>query len=142
MIFRIFRPAQSATWLEDVLRSVERYLRDIAEFGFFSGDGGVVTQATSKATTVVLDAKTGEITTHSAALAAATIVSFTMTNARVKASDQIVCSHHSGGTVGAYTINGRATADGSAQITLRNNTAGSLSEALVIKFSVIKAFTA
>ena len=142
MIFRIFRPAQSASWLEEVLRSIERALMAIAEFGFFPGDGDVKTQLTSKATAVTLDAKTGQITTHNAALAAATIVSFTLTNARVAAADQIVCSHHSGGTIGAYTINGRATANGTAQITLRNNTAGSLSEALVIKFSIIKAFTA
>lgn len=142
MRIRIFRPAQGVVWLEEVLRSIERLFMAVAEFGFFAGDGGVITQATSKATTVVLDAKTGEITTHAAALAAATIVSFTLTNARVEVGDQIVCSHHSGGTIGAYTINGRATAASTAQITVRNNTAGSLSEALVIKFSIIKAFTA
>jgi hypothetical protein len=142
MRFRIFRPAQGVSWLEEVLRSIERLFMAVGEFGFFSGDGGAVTQATSKATTVTLDAKTGEITTHAAALAAGTIVSFTLTNARIAASDQIMASHHSGGTIGAYTINGRATAAGAAQITLRNNTGGSLSEAVVIKFSIIKAFTA
>lgn len=120
----------------DVANFADKYTAN--QFGFRLGSGGTVTQATSKSTAVTLDKITGEITMHNAALAAATIVSFTLNNGLVEASDQVVCTHHSGGTIGAYTINGRATGAGTAQITIRNNTAGSLGEAVVVKFAVIK----
>ena len=46
------------------------------------------------------------------------------------------------GTVGPYLINGRVTGAGTASIAVRNTSAGSLGEAIVIKFAVIKAVTA
>ena len=142
MKIRIFRPAKGPDWLEQVLASIERLLRAISGFGFYSGDGGAVTQATSKATAVTLDTLTGEITTHGAILNAATIVSFTLNDTRIAAGDQILVSHHSGGTIGAYTVTGRATGTGTGEITIRNNTAANLTETLVLKFSIIAAFTA
>lgn len=102
-----------------------------------NGAGGAVTQLTSKATGVTLSKATGAITMHNAALAAATIVSFTWTNTLIEAADTIDLNHKSGGTLGAYTLNASCGA-GSATITIRNNTAGSLSEALVISFNLIK----
>jgi hypothetical protein len=107
--------------------------------GYVTGAGGSVVQATDKSTAVTLDKITGNVITSNAALAAATIVSFTINNSTIAAADLIMCTHNSGGTIGAYTINGRATGAGTAQITIRNNTAGSLSESLGIKFVVIKA---
>lgn len=98
---------------------------------------GAVTQATNKATTVELNAKTGAITMNNAALNAATIVSFTLTNSLIAATDVLVLNHLSGGTVGSYTLNAQCGA-GSATINVRNNTAGSLSEAIVIQFALIK----
>ena len=144
---KIFRPSQPPLWLEQVLQSIERGVRTLEAwvaayvFGYSTGDGGTVTQGTSKATAVTLNTKTGQITMNAAALAAATIVSFTLNDTEIAATDQIVVTHHSGGTIGAYTLNGRATGAGTAQITVRNNTAGSLSEALVLKFSIIKSVT-
>lgn len=140
---KVFRPSQPPVWLEQVLQSIERGVRTletwVAAYVFGYSTGGVVTQATSKATAVTLNTKTGQITMNAAALAAATIVSFTLNDSEIAANDQIVVTHHSGGTIGAYTVNGRATGAGTAQITIRNNTAGSLSEALVVKFSIIKS---
>jgi hypothetical protein len=112
-----------------------------AGFGYATGAGGTVTQATNKSTGVTLNRPTGEITMNGAALAAATIVTFVLTNSVVAAADQVVCTHHATGTFGGYTINARVTGAGSVSIAVRNNTAGSLSEAIVIKFSVIKAAT-
>ena len=109
--------------------------------GYATGAGGVVTQLTSKATTVVLDKLTGQITLNNAALAAATIVSFTLTNSNIAATDVLILNHLSGGTVGAYTLNAQAAA-GSATINVRNATAGSLSEAIVISYAVIKGVIA
>lgn len=107
--------------------------------GYAAGAGGIITQATSKATAVTLNKLSGEITMNAAALAAATIVTFVFNNSQLVAGDQLVCTHHSGGTFGAYTINGRVTGAGAASIAVRNNSAASLSEAVVIKFNVIRS---
>ena len=105
--------------------------------GYYVGAGGAVTQLTSKATAFTLSKMTGAITTAADALNAGVIVSATWTNTLIAATDNVVVSHKSGGTAGAYTIN-VACGAGTATFTLRNNTAGNLSEALVISFSVIK----
>lgn len=105
--------------------------------GYVSGNGGAQTQATNKTTTVVLNKLSGEITLNNAALAAATIVSFTLTNSTISATDVMILNHVTTGTRGAYTLNAQC-ANGSAVIYIRNNTAGSLGEAMVIKYVVIK----
>jgi hypothetical protein len=110
-----------------------------AGIGYATGAGGTVTQGTSKSTAVTLNTVTGAITMHNAALAAATIVSFTLNNSTIAATDYIGVAHESGGTTGAYTINCRATGAGTAACDVRNNTAGSLSEAIVIRFFVHKS---
>jgi len=109
--------------------------------GYITGEGGTVTQATSKATAVTLNKKCGQITMHNASLAADTTVSFTLTNSTIAATDLLVLNHVNGGTAGSYLLNAQAAA-GSASINVRNITAGSLSEAIVIGFAVIKAVTA
>jgi hypothetical protein len=78
---------------------------------------------------------------NNAALAAATIVSFVATNTAIAATDVLVLNHISGGTPGSYTLNARCAA-GSATIDVRNNTAGSLSEAIVIQYALIKGVNA
>jgi len=109
--------------------------------GYITGEGGTVTQATSKATAVTLDKKCGQITMNAASLAADTTVTFTLTNSTIAATDLLVLNHVSGGTAGAYLLNAQAAA-GSASINVRNVTAGTLAEAIVIGFAVIKAVTA
>ena len=105
--------------------------------GYSTGAGSSATQATSKSTAVAFNAVCGAITMNGAALGAATIVSFTFTNTSIAAGDVLVLNHVSAGTGGAYTLNAQCGA-GSAVINVRNNTAGSLSEAIVIQFAVIK----
>lgn len=112
------------------------------KLGYATGAGGAVTQATSKATGVTLNRPSGAITLHNAALAAATAVSFTLTNSTIAATDVVTVSIKSGATAGAYVATVDAVAAGSAQISLRNLTAGSLGEAVVISFAVIKAVAA
>jgi hypothetical protein len=109
--------------------------------GYATGAGGVVTQLTSKATAVTLSKSTGQITLDAAALAASTIVSFTLTNTVIEAGDILVMNHISGGTAGSYLLNAQSAA-GSASINVRNISLGSLSEAIVIAFAVIKAVSA
>jgi hypothetical protein len=100
--------------------------------------GGTFTQETSKSTGVTLNGASGRITLNAAALAADTTVSFTLTNTSITANDLLLLNHVSGGTAGAYTVNGQAGA-GTASINVRNVTDGSLSEAIVIGFAVLKA---
>jgi hypothetical protein len=109
--------------------------------GYATGSGGVVTQLTSKATGVTLSKSTGQITLDGAALAASTTVSFTLTNTVIEAGDILVMNHISGGTAGSYLLNAQSAA-GSASINVRNISLGSLSEAIVIAFAVIKAVSA
>jgi len=105
--------------------------------GYSTGAGGAATQLTSKATSVTLDKICGQITLNNAALAADTTVSFTLINSTIAATDVLILNHVSGGTAGSYTLNAQAAA-GSASINVRNVTAGSLSEAIVIAYAVIK----
>ena len=114
--------------------------RHVLPFGYGSGAGGTQTQATSKSTGVTLDTRCGQVTMNAAELAADTAVSFTLTNSQIAATDLIIINHVSGGTTGAYLFGARAAA-GSATITVRNVTAGTLSEAVVIAFAVVKATT-
>ena len=122
-------------WQYMVARAVNRLLQT---FCYVAGDGGTVTQATSKATGVTLHKRTGQITMNAAALAADTNVSFTLTNNQIAAGDILLLNHISGGTAGSYLLNAQSAA-GSASINVRNVTAGSLSEAIVIAFAVVKS---
>lgn len=109
--------------------------------GYATGSGGAVVQVTNKATGVTLDKSNGQITMVNSALAGTTIVSFTLTNSVIEAGDIIVMNHISGGTLGAYAFNA-STAAGSAVINVSNLTTGSLSDAIVLRFAVIKVVSA
>jgi hypothetical protein len=100
--------------------------------------GGVVTQATSKSTGVQLDRRAGQITMHNASLAAAAEVSFTLTNSHIGAADIPVVAIASGGTADSYIVSVGAVAAGSCVIQVSNCSAGSLGEALVLNFGIIK----
>jgi len=113
----------------------------VGKQGYATGAGGGVLQATSKATTVVLNKSCGQITMDAAALAASTTVTFTMTNSVIESGDIIVMNHITGGTLGAYTTNASCGA-GTANINVRNVTLGALSEAVVLRFAVIKVVDA
>jgi hypothetical protein len=110
--------------------------------GYSTGTGGTVTQATDKSTGVTLNKRCGQITMNNAALAAAAEVSFTLTNSVIAATDVVMVSIASGATAGAYSVQCDATAAGSCRISVGNRNAGSLSEAIVLNFVVIKAVAA
>jgi len=109
--------------------------------GYTNGAGGTVSQTGNKSTGVTLNKLSGEITMQATALGAGTSVSFTLTNSTIGAKDVMVINLVGGGTNGAYTY-GIACSAGSALITVRNVTAGSLSEALVLRYVVIRGTTA
>lgn len=107
------------------------------EIGYGTAAQGTVTQATSKSTGVTLNKSTGQITMNGAALASATTVLFTLTNSILSAKDVLIVNVGSGGTSGAYWPFVANVAAGSAVIGVYNNTAGSLSEAIVINYAIL-----
>jgi len=101
-------------------------------------NGGSVTQATNKTTGVTLNSESGVITMNNAALGAAAEATFEVTNDKVAAADIPTLAIASVGTAGSYVAGVSAVAAGSFKITVTNVSAGSLSEALVINFGLIK----
>lgn len=110
--------------------------------GYGTGAGGTVTQATSKSTGVTLNKVCGQITMNNAALAAGASVSFTVTNSAVAATDLVAVAIASGATPNSYTVTVSAVAAGSFNIMVHNVSGGSLSEAIVISFAIVKAVNA
>jgi len=110
--------------------------------GYSTGTGGAVTQITSKATGVTLNKRCGQITMNNASLSAAAEVSFTLTNSVIAATDVVMVCVGSGATAGAYNIQCDAVAAGSCRISIGNMSSGSLGEAIVLNFVVIKAVNA
>ena len=110
--------------------------------GYATGAGGAVTQVTSRTTGVTLNAFTGQITLFSVIAAADSTVSFVLTNTLIAATDHVIVTHVSGGTMGLY--NATATpAAGSATIFIRNVTpTASVAQSPVLKFTVIKSVVA
>ena len=106
------------------------------EIGYSTAAQGTVTQLTSKSTGVTLNKSCGQITLNDAALAGTTNVTFTLTNSLIGVKDVLVLNVY-GGTSGSYNVWISGLAEGSATITVRNITAGSLSEAIVINFAII-----
>jgi len=97
-----------------------------------------VTQLTSKATGITINAAAGQIVTNNAALAAGAEVAFVVTNSAVSAYDIPVIALASGAaTAGTYLLSIAAVANGSFTVVISNASAGSLSEALTLNFGII-----
>jgi len=111
------------------------------KLGYATGSGGIVTQLTSKSTGVTLNKSNGQIVLNNAALAASTTVSFTLTSTSIESGDILIMNHLSAGTAGSYSLNAQSAA-GSASINVRNISLGSLSEAIIIVFAVVKSVAA
>jgi hypothetical protein len=110
-----------------------------AILGYTAAAQGTVTQLTSKATAVTLNKSAGRITLNNAALAGNTAVSFTMNNTFISTNDIVILAI-SGGAVAdptAYTAYVSNLAAGSVSITLRNLTAVSQAEAVILNFALI-----
>jgi hypothetical protein len=101
-------------------------------------DGGTVTQSSNKSTGVTLSTNSGQITMNGAALGDDTEISFVATNTNVAATDVVIVNHGSAGTMGAYVVQATEIGSGSFEVSVKNVSGGSLSEAIVINFAVIK----
>lgn len=109
-----------------------------SELGYTAAAQGTVTQATDKSTAVTLNKPAGRITMNAAALATATNVSFTLNNSYISSNDIVILTLSGGiATAGTYNCWVNTMSAGSCSITLRNISAGSLSEAVIINFALI-----
>ena len=109
--------------------------------GYATGAGGTVTQATSRTTAVTLNKLCGNITMFSAAQAAQALVTFTLTNSFIAATDLIDIRHISATNGGAWNIS-VVPAAGSCTINIRNVSTASITEATPLRFQIHKGVTA
>ncbi len=106
--------------------------------GYGTGSGGAVTQLTSKATAVTLNARSGQITMSAASLAANTAVLFTVNNSTVSGSEVVIVNGLFQTVNPAnYRIEVGWVGAGSFTIRVTNITAGALAEALIVTFATI-----
>ena len=106
-----------------------------AGLGYGTGSGGTVTQATSKSTAVTLNKPTGRITMDAAALGAGASVNFSLNNSVFGDADVCIVNPLSSDN---YTVTVYQSYSGVINIRVTNYSAGSLSDALQIKFAIIK----
>jgi hypothetical protein len=106
--------------------------------GYNAGAGGTVSQGGNKSTGVTLNKPSGQITMQNTLLAADTSVSFTFTNSTINTNDLLLLNIVGGVvTPGCYNLDANCTT-GSATVTVRNITGGGLSEAIVLRYAVIR----
>lgn len=105
--------------------------------GYGTGSGGTVTQLTSKSTNVTLNKACGVITMSNAALGAGGVVSFYLNNSTIINNVQNFLLTPS--LINAYNYSFRTyCGNGQAYIIVKNETAGSLSDAIILNFAVIQ----
>lgn len=111
--------------------------------GYSTGSGGAVTQLTNKTTGVTLDKSNGKITMEATtAIGIGASVVFTLANSFIAVTDAVIANIATGGTANAYTVDVLTVAAGSVGLRVTNISAGSLSEAVVVSFAIIKAVAA
>ena len=115
-----------------------QYIYSENELGYTTAAQGTVTQLTDKSTAVTLNKSAGRITTNNASLGATTSVSFTLNNSFISANDTLIVTMSGGNaTDGTYNCWVNSLSAGSASLTLRNTSAGALTEAIISNFAII-----
>jgi len=108
------------------------------QMGYATAAQGTVTQLTSKSTGVTLNTSSGQITLNNASLTTLTNVSFTLTNSTLSAKDVIIFNVSGGNaTPGTYNVFTSTLTAGAVTVVLRNISAGTLSEAVVLNFAIL-----
>lgn len=104
---------------------------------------GTVTQATSRATGVTLNAPSGRIVLFSGACAANTTQTFVLENSYITTKSMILVSWEKTSYLGSFSLAAMINPSsyptgGFCQISLRNNTSTSLTEQPVIRFLIVE----
>ena len=105
--------------------------------GYGTGSGGTVTQLTSKSTAVTLNKPTGKIITNNATLIATAGVAFSFNNSLLAIGDTMEINCDSVG----YRVSACSISTGGCTILLENRTSGSLSEVVILNFTIIRGAT-
>ena len=111
---------------------------NVAGVGYRNGAGGTVTQLTSKTTPVTLNTIAGEITMSSAQLGGDSTVSFVLNNTTIANTDVMIVNQVSDANIGFYSFNSRCNS-GNALISVHNMTNNNRSDAIVMRFAVIRS---
>lgn len=105
--------------------------------GYTAGAGGTVSQSGNKSGGVTLNKPSGEITMQNTSLSAATTVNFVLTNSSISATDLLVINQTSTANSGGYYFNAICGA-GNANIAVRNIMSSAASDAIVLRYAVVK----
>jgi hypothetical protein len=108
-----------------------------AGIGYTTSAGGVVTQLVSKSTAVTLNNITGQITSNAASLSGGSSVTFTLTNSAIANTDVMIINQVSATNISDYNFFPICNT-GSANITIVNRSNQVRSDAIVMRFAVIK----
>ncbi len=108
--------------------------------GYGTGAGGTVTHLTSKGTAVTLNKPTGVIISSDATLAAGAVVGFRFNNSLVAANDKVEVEAVFGAVY--YNVFVYHSLVGATFIAIENKSGTSRSDAVPIKFAIIKGATA
>ena len=106
-----------------------------------TGAGGTVTQSTSKSTNVALNKAAGRVTMNNAALPGGATVSFQITNTLASQYDGVILTGYNSFDWSSYILRA-SIVDGGIIVTLKNDTIGSRSEALVFNFQLVRGAVA
>lgn len=119
-----------------------------AKMGYGAGDGGTVTQLTSRSEPVTLNALSGQITLFSAQITGHEANEFVLTNSAIAATDVVVVNMSSSGQPDKryYTLTVTDVSAGSCTISVGNNDNATIpsagAESPVLTFMVLKAANA
>jgi len=117
-------------------------VRVTSSLGFGAGNGGTVTQITSRTTGVTLNAPCGQITLVAGSISGLSSQEFTLTNSYIAATDVVLVSFASGLTAATYDVTVTETSAGSCKISVHNvNNSATPTDTPVINFIVIKGVT-
>jgi hypothetical protein len=108
--------------------------------GYSTGSGGTATQDTSKSNPVTLNKITGQITMNGSQLSGDSTVSFTLNNSTIANTDVMIINQVSTANAGVYNFNAICNS-GNAVISVQNLTNTNRSDAIVIRYAVIKGAT-
>jgi hypothetical protein len=114
-----------------------QYILSDEQLGYTTAAQGAVTQLTDKSTAVTLNKSMGRITMVNTSLASNAAATFQLNNNLIGPNDTLIINVSGGGTAGAYISYVSSMTTGSAQLTLRNLTAGPLSEAVIVNYSIV-----
>jgi hypothetical protein len=108
-----------------------------AKIGYKAGAGATYTQSTSKTTGVTVTTRTGVITMNGASLGANAKATFTVTLSGMTNNEHALVNLRGGfANQESYVLTSRAT-NGAFQVILWNTTAGALSEAVEVLYTIV-----